>query len=325
MHTKNEQNPYTTFVLWLTKSVNRLAFLSIILMFIVGSIVLIGGKLVESNLEQSKDSTNLREATISLLATTQEMRRREKDFFLRKDSTYSDKYYQLSNSAFKIVEKLKAMKEGDKYYKILTELGEHLQLHNQQFGLSVLILQNLGINSAKGLQGELNKTGTAIDQILNQIKPDQKTYSAWQAMQMVYLNYIIDGTLKDKNAIKQTTDHLKSLLTSDKRNPKLNNQAMLFVDKYAFQFQNVIIQQRASVVAQEKLTTIFHNFEVGIENLIDFTRVTSLDHFDRVKDSIQYWTIMVTFLNLITALLVGFIAVTIIRRISKYRRRLDKD
>lgn len=314
IYKKDTQKTTSRFVLWLTKAVDRIAIVSIVLLIGIGAAIVFGGNYMDLKLQNHRDAAEIREATLSLLATSQEMRRREKDFFLRKDFVYSDKYYQLSDTAMRLADKMKEMVEAEKYYKLIRALDGSLQAHNQQFGLALLSLQNLGMTEEKGLNGELKQTTISITQALDAEKASPQIQALWLELQLETERSIHDGAMEDKRSIPRLYTQLKEAFAV--KHPTLVQP----LNKYLLQFNNIMLQTKSLVEETAKLTTIFHDFEVGIDNLVDITAVASRNTYEDVKTSLYYWKLSINLLAVFTALLIGLIAILIVRKIAMHAK-----
>jgi hypothetical protein len=311
------ENPSLDTVHWLVKIVRGFSITAILLLMCVSLSIIIGGQIIGDELNLQKEGTDIRETTMTLLATSQEMRRREKDFLIRRDFLYSDKYYVLSDYAQKIVDKLQNMEEGQKYYRMLSQLGDTLQEHNQQFSIVILALQNLGIDPNKGLLGVFNKTLPDIENQMRQHNFSADTINMWKAIELAYMKYLYSGELPADQTIKQKINILKQAIVLLPLEKEVIDLTVTNIDKSLMQFNNVQMQQQIYAKELAKLTTIFSNFEVAIDNLIDITRVTSQGYYDELVNSVYYWKLVVSLLALFTSLVIGIIAIVIFRKIIK--------
>jgi methyl-accepting chemotaxis protein len=317
--TEELQSPYSALVLWFTRAISTLSIITIILLLCLSLSIFIGGGIIGQQLNNHNDNAQIRETTLSLLATSQEMRRREKDFVVRKDFVFSEKYFQLSNQAMQAVDKLKAMKQGEKYYKIISQLGESLQRHNQQFGLTLLIMQNLGLDKSKGLLGEIDNTSRAINKAMVDANYGPEIKNLFLTMNLLYLNSLTDGTQIDSQPMVQLANNAKTEISKLPGNKAANVQIINLIDQYVLEYNNILQQSKIYTTELAKLTTIFRDFEIGIDALVDITNAASRSSSDDLEVSIGNWELYVGWLSLLGILLVGIITVIILRKIIKNR------
>lgn len=317
---KEHKSPYPDFVLWLTKAVSRFSYTVILLLILMTITIIFGGGILSQRIEDQNNSAEIRQTVITLVSISQEMRRREKDFFLRKDFVFSDKYYVLSNQALRIIDKLKTMKDGDKYYRAITRLGEVLQFHNQQFGLTILTQQNLGITKNNGLYGEITRNMAFIEKNLDDISASPELRNLWLNLKTRFLIFMVDDEIPEKVFIEQVSEKTRKILEKMRVNKDVSNKFMSLMDRFVFQMSNMQVQKQIYVEETAKLTTIFHDFEIEVDNIIDATQVDSRDRYEEVLATIYGWNVLFSLLVLISTLIIGVFAIIIVRKIAKVRK-----
>ncbi|MBP6985848.1 MAG: hypothetical protein KBB83_04560 [Alphaproteobacteria bacterium] len=310
---KNETHKMPAgFVFWLTKAVKRMTVLSMLILILISLTILLGGYYIQGALEKHKSDADFKMTVQSLSASSQEMRRREKDFFLRQDFQYADRYYVLSDEAMRLTDQLKQSPPGDKHVQLIRSIDESLQTHNQQFGLAVLSLQNLGTNKEKGLLGELYQTTNILNNRLEGEKANSQIMNFWLKLQLIVEKAIQSGDIQDKSATANLFTQMKLALNHQ------HKDLVPLLDKYLLQVNNLILQHKTLTSEVTKLTTIFRDFELNVASLSDFSNASTRESFNDVKATLYTWKLYINILTLLMAFIIGWIAIFIARKTVKY-------
>lgn len=317
---KDQKNPYPAIILWITKYTGRLAAAFIIAILLITSVFFIGNALVENDVVEQRNASMAHWTALNIMATSQEMRRREKDFILRKDVAYLEKYYLLSTAAMDMIEKMKGLPIADKYAHLLRDIGDSIHEHNQQFSLSLLTLQNLGMTPDKGLIGEMNSTASAMDKLMPALLFDPQIKIDWLEIQNRVANYLVTGEMINIPPLSQIVDDMKQRLNQKKILPEIQDQAVGLLDRYVLQYNNVQLQQEIYKDETAKLTTIFQGYEIAVNTLLDMTAVESRAESENISNTIYYSTIFLSLLALLSVLILSLMAILVLRKISKLRR-----
>ncbi|WP_417465064.1 methyl-accepting chemotaxis protein [Kordiimonas sp.] len=102
-----------------------------------------------------------------------EIRRNEKDFLLREDLSYADRYSASMDAALATLTELKKMSSNKRLVTAADTLSGILSEHRDQFKTVVSGAQSVGLDENQGLQGELRAAVHAIEELLKEHKDDK--------------------------------------------------------------------------------------------------------------------------------------------------------
>lgn len=105
----------------------------------------------------------VKEHVIRLDISVLMMRRWEKDFFLRRDMEYVDRYLADHAAAQAALKTLSGMKKAGKHAAQVDQIGEDLEAHKAQFLHIVAHVREIGLDENKCLRGSLRGVAHAIE------------------------------------------------------------------------------------------------------------------------------------------------------------------
>lgn len=223
------------------------------------------GPQIDQNRSDSIAYTQL----INLLAINQEMRRREKDFFLRKDMIYVKQYENLSGQALGHINDLKKIAFGKS--QELAKLEELLSEHKKEFQFAVNAQEEIGFDSDKGIQGRMRDHIHALEDILvYKIKNDKLTLLLF-TLRRNEKNFL----LKMQSAPDQTTPDVahdfEVYLKGMNIKPELKSSANKALSEYLREFKLLVAKETRLRNSVSTLSDIFSK----VENL----------HFQLLRDA----------------------------------------
>ncbi len=104
-----------------------------------------------------------------------QMRRREKDFLLRRDLQYTEKYGKDTGKVLEAIEKLAAHAHSGMIDSSIGPLRDGILTHQAQFEKVVQMMQRLGLDEKSGLEGELRAAVHAVEEKLKEAGLDGLT------------------------------------------------------------------------------------------------------------------------------------------------------
>jgi methyl-accepting chemotaxis protein len=129
----------------------------VLLTAILSITYLYGDGVVEDELVQQAVITEASEISLAINISALQMRRREKDFLLRKDEKYRDKYLAEVSSIQNSLQQIKGLGLTQVSKATLNELETGIAAHQAQFLKVFALHEQLGLNEKVGLQGQLRK------------------------------------------------------------------------------------------------------------------------------------------------------------------------
>jgi len=139
--------------------------------------ILVAYLVSHSSISSAQDSathfTQISSQVSELEKQSLQIRRREKDFLLRKDMKYSTRYNEDMASALKTLTSLSSKNLGGELQSAIKELQRILPEHKQQFEKVVAELTRLGLDEKSGLQGDLRSAVHEIEELLKTNRDDE--------------------------------------------------------------------------------------------------------------------------------------------------------
>ncbi|MBU2278859.1 MAG: methyl-accepting chemotaxis protein, partial [Gammaproteobacteria bacterium] len=133
---------------------------------------------------QSKQQSVLSELRldISTLKTdVLSLRRHEKDFLMRRELPYQDKYHKEFKELQNHINHLKeGLQQADIETAPLDDFARQTQLYQQQFDQAVTLWQEVGLDPQSGLYGALRKAAHELEQQFKQVQNDAMMVSLLQ-------------------------------------------------------------------------------------------------------------------------------------------------
>lgn len=141
---------------------------------VTGIAFLAGVTIVAGNMAaDARDERARFDAIADLNKTVQtdslQMRRREKDFLLRKKKTYAELYHAAARDVTQSLEKMAVLNEDEDVSKLLTQMSAGVQSHAAQFDVLVAGHEKIGLTEKEGLRGELRGAVHAVEKKLNEL------------------------------------------------------------------------------------------------------------------------------------------------------------
>lgn len=308
-----------SFIYQMSKSVARFATIIIVMTIAITFVLIIGNEIVERRLKAHGEYAKVHMELINLLAITQEMRRREKDFFLRKDIIYATKYDNLSAEAMSHITEVKKLDAAKRFDGELSKLNDLLQKHNQQFVKSVLIQQSIGLDLDKGIQGKMRDYIHHLEDILvYQIKDKQLTILLF-TLRRNEKNFLLKMQSAPDQPTPEVAEEFKEYIENLKINHELKAEVKLWLNKYLDEFRALVEQELALRKSSESLTVIFTEFEALHYTLLKQSRTLTEKAYSNVIVAQYILKVSIGVLALLLALIVGIYGTLIIKRASRFR------
>ena len=126
-------------------------------------------KSIERSEASYADGANLKILTEEIGSSALNMRRAEKDFLLRKDMKYAERYENYKKTMLSQLGQVSKFTTDDQVLTVTQELSELGQKHAAQFSRISNLYQEIGLVEDQGLEGKLRKNVHAIEGLLNDL------------------------------------------------------------------------------------------------------------------------------------------------------------
>ena len=157
------------------KRILILVSLGLVGIFALSMIYAVGDSEIEQETALADQYTRMALLANEVDANALQMRRREKDFILRNDMKYVERYHEAANAVLAALAEMKKLSAAydqiGNVEDIEAKIAEHAALLDQL----VAVAQDLGFSENLGLQGSLRKTVHEMEAKLNKLQLDNLT------------------------------------------------------------------------------------------------------------------------------------------------------
>lgn len=169
------------------------------------------------------------ETTYQLQVDMLMLRRNEKDFIIRQDLKYQDKFAKNMSAAKSTLEDLIVRTEDSGLsYKKAHELRSYLSDYDNAFNQLITSTVNKGLSKDEGHYGKLRKATHDLEAHLEQQNND-RALVLLLTLRRHEKDFILRGDPKYVDRLGATANELKALLSQ-------NNQALRYIDEYVREF-----------------------------------------------------------------------------------------
>ncbi len=252
-----------------------------------------------------------------------QMRRREKDFLLRNDLKYAEKY---SKDAATVAEALGALSTHPNAAEIesaIAALRDGIGRHQAQFEKVVQLLERLGLDEKSGLQGQLRAAVHAVEEKLKEVGNEPLTVKMLM-MRRHEKDFMLRGAEKYIGRIDKRRAEFAELLAQAPLPFAFKQEVTALMDGYVAGFKAWAALRLEATAEIKKLSEIFAEMAPHFETIFataDAGMIESKDQLHKAREVSEYviWGVGVVLL-LISCLL----GVIIARSISAPVGRMTK-
>ncbi len=293
----------------ITARVGLLAGIAIAATIVLAGVFLYGNRLTSAALDQQAEYMRLSDLAHKVEIGTLQMRRREKDFLLRRDLKYVDKYKNDAASVEQTLAEIGALSiagaVGEKTERLLNDIARH----RNQFMAVVQMMQAIGLNEKSGLQGELRG---AVHQVEKRLKAaDHKELTVKMLMMRRHeKDFMLRGAEKYIGRIDKRRKEFGSILAQSDFTPAEKAEITRLIDNYQKRF-NAYAATSQDLRAQTKmLSAIFSEMVsdfMAIANAANDGRISADASLAQTRQWLTKITWIVAGLVLVLAIAAGFL------------------
>ncbi len=198
---------------WLTigQRINCLAAIAMIAVLVLGATSFVGDRVLSGYVTDNEAATALGRTTAAVEAGALQMRRREKDFLLRKDLAYAEKYEADFGHVMRGLQELAAHPLSAPLQAELEALLTLTPQHREYFRSVVALHQEMGLSEKEGLKGSLRKAVHAVEEKLKEANLDPLTVKMLM-MRRHEKDYMLRGAKKYIERIDKRRGEFDALL-----------------------------------------------------------------------------------------------------------------
>lgn len=283
----------------------RFVGLSLSLVVLMTALFFCGTKVLENKFDTHQIFAQGYTELINLTALTQEMRRREKDFFLRKDIIYAKQYDNLYKEASAHIKDIQNLSSGKIFSTDLKQLDELLKEHHKQFVLAVRITQEIGVDLDKGLQGKMRDYIHNLEDILvYQIKDKQLTILLF-TLRRNEKNFLLKMQSEPAQPTPEAAKEFQAYLKDLNIKPAVKTEALSYLDQYLDAFKKLVADELKLRETSASLTSIFTDFEHIHYKLLKQSRASAQETYIQAIGFLHKLQLTFFILSIAALLIVG--------------------
>ncbi|WP_419905700.1 hypothetical protein [Kiloniella sp.] len=264
--------------------ISLIAGLAVVSLLVLGGTFFSGDQLVGQAFQDQSENEKLASLTKNIEVGTLQMRRREKDFLLRKSPKYLDLYLKDKDTVSTALLELSSLNIAQNLQGEIERLQTNLQIHAEQFKKVFSLYQTMGLDEKSGLKGDLR---AAVHQVEEQLKAaNLETLTIKMLMMRRHeKDFMLRGQDKYVTRIaNRQTEFLEILKTAnipETQKTELSGRLGSYVNKFGT-WSSVFIQtqnetKKLSAIFKEMgpdFVTLFETAGIGLERAkTDLTNV----------------------------------------------------
>ncbi|WP_422004957.1 methyl-accepting chemotaxis protein [Pyruvatibacter mobilis] len=166
-----------------------------------------------------------------------EMRRREKDFLMRRDMAYAEKYDGAVDRVLGRLDAMKVMPTTQEEAAALDRLTAGIRAHREKFATVVALQQEIGLDEKSGLQGNLRAAVHAVEKRLAEAELDALTVKMLM-MRRHEKDFMLRGAEKYIGRIDTRRTEFDTLLAAAELDPGYKRDVSRLMDTYQADFKS---------------------------------------------------------------------------------------
>lgn len=205
---------------------------------VICATVFLGNHQINFAEEKQERYVKLLEMTRLIEIEALQMRRREKDFLIRKDEAYVDKYTDAATKAERQLSNIAARFPEEEIETVARSLLAGLEQHGAQFRKVVQLQNELGLNETLGLEGELRKMVHGIEEKLSELENNESLVVKMLMMRRHEKDFIMRGQDKYVDRIAKRQEEFLQILDEKSIPREMEEETILLLDGYVSSFNS---------------------------------------------------------------------------------------
>ena len=248
----------------ITTRVSLLAIVAIVATVLLAGVFLYGNRQTSAALDRQADYMRLSDLAHKVEIGALQMRRREKDFLLRRDVKYVDKYKKDAASVEEILSEMSGLPVAGAIGENAQRLLDGIARHRAQFEMVVQKMQAIGLDEKSGLQGELRG---AVHQVEKRLKAaDHKSLTIKMLMMRRHeKDFMLRGADKYIGRIDKRRKEFEAILAQSDFLPAQRAEITKLIDNYQKRFNSYAATSQDMGAQTKKLSAIFADMKPDFE------------------------------------------------------------
>lgn len=236
--------------------VYALAGLSIIAAVALVAVYAMGDRLVARDVANQLQYARLAQLSQQLQTGTLQMRRREKDFLLRRDMEYARKYADEVEAVHDTIDAIAALPAAASIGRPLEALGNGVDRLSAQFQTISGLYSELGLSEDEGIQGRLRNAVHAVEQTIKTANLDALTVKMLM-MRRHEKDFMLRGGQKYVDRIDERRSEFNDLLKTAPLPETVKAELATQMDAYQAGFREYAATSQKLEANIELLSSIF--------------------------------------------------------------------
>ena len=258
------------------------------------------------------------------------LRRHEKDFLMRRELSYQEKYHQVFKKLQTDISDLKqGLQDADIDTAPLDDFSRQTELYQQQFDQAVSLWQQVGLDPQSGLYGGLRKAAHELEQQFKQVQNDALLVSLLQ-LRRAEKDFMLRLDLKYLDAFEAEYSKFQGMLDQAALQQAAKSYQQAFValvqGQQAIgldQEQGVMKQMRSAIhETEQSLQRMSTDAETAVDDAVQMTQSIAFTLFVLVLVSVLI-LVMLTSRSIVQPITNVCRTIGLIRSDNDFRQRVE--
>lgn len=286
-----------------------LVALGLVALIVTEIIAIVGERNIVAGVELEERYTDIENLVLKAEIAALTLRRREKDFLLRKDVKYRDSYNSDYATVISILEKLKTIELAARIEADVDAIGTIITNHNVQFQKVVGLMVTLGLNEKEGVQGKLRSAVQGVEAKLNKAGLDNLSVKMLM-MRRHEKDFIMRGSDKYLGRIVKRRTEFDPLLAAAPISGADKKAITTLMDTYQAEMKLFGELSLGLIPEVQKLSSLYKGIEGHVINLETFAETglyTSRENVHAVEKATSLMLIISAVVSGLTLLILGIL------------------
>ena len=252
--------------------IGLLVALSIVSVLVLSAATYVGYQKIDGARAEQQQFAKLLQLTEELEIAALQMRRHEKDFLLRKDEKYTEKYGVAAKEAKHLIAQFAKLETVPEVERDIQRLQSGIERHRAQFFAVVQLRKDLGLNENLGIEGALRKAVHGIEDRLKQVESDKLTIKMLM-MRRHEKDFIMRGKQKYVGRIQNRQSEFREILARIDVSYEEKDEIQELLSTYTDSFNRFAKSATALKSEVSKLSEIFAEIAPSFEKLVEFAEL----------------------------------------------------
>lgn len=220
-----------------------------------------------------------------------QMRRSEKDFLLRNDLKYAERYEQHEAKLVDLLAKVRALPVAGPQVDAITGLNAAVKQHLKKFRLVVQQRQDLGLDEKQGLKGQLRGAVHSVETKLKEANLDGLTVKMLM-MRRHEKDFMLRGADKYIARVGKRQEEFLDMLPNVSLGDDAKAEITALLDTYVTSFNTFSGLSVENAKAIDELSTIYKAVTPAVEGLVAYAKAGAAKAQQAMDDTQQATTLL---------------------------------